>query len=131
LAGLRDRLARRAAVHSFWVLPDELRELRGREVMTGSSAAGIHELKLMSPDTVDAYVPASRLSKLVAEHGFQPVAAREANLILRTIPDDAWMLADHKGAPIAAVALDLASYPDSRSSRAGMDLIARLDRTRQ
>jgi excisionase family DNA binding protein len=131
LAGLRDRLVRRGTVHRFWALPGELRELCGREVMTGSSAARIHGLKLMSPDTVDAYVPASRLRKLVAEHGLQPVAAREANLILRTVPDDAWMLAGHKAAPMAAVALDLAGYPDSRSSRAGVDLIARLDRKRQ
>lgn len=118
-------------MHCLWALPDELRGLREHEVVTASSAARGYKLKLMAPDAVDAYVPVSRLSKLVAEHGLQPASAREANLVLRAVPDNAWLLADHKAAPIAAVALDLASYADPRSSRIGKELIARLDRERR
>jgi excisionase family DNA binding protein len=133
LVDLRSRLERRARVHHLWALPGELRSLRDgdRLVPSGSSAAGALKLELLAPDTVDAYVPASGLDALARAHGLEPASAREANVILRAVPDDAWLLEDRDIAPRAAVGLDLASYPDSRSSRFGMELLAELDAARR
>src|SRR5207245_1142008 len=73
LSAMRPRLERRANEHRLWGLAGELRELRDEEdvVLTGSSAAGALGLKLAAPDTIDAYVPASRLRQLVREHRLQ------------------------------------------------------------
>jgi GNAT superfamily N-acetyltransferase len=133
LADLESRLDQRAGVHRLWALPGELRSLcmGGDIVVTGSSAAGELNLDLLAPDTVDAYVPASTLNALVRDHGLEPVAASEANVTLRVVPDDAWMLGGRRTAPSAAVALDLAAYPDSRSARVGSELLERLDAARE
>jgi hypothetical protein len=48
-------------------------------------------------------------------------------VILRAVPSDAWWLEQREAAPIAAVALDLSFYADSRSARAGHELLAKLD----
>jgi hypothetical protein len=133
LADLDSRLGRRAEVHHLWALPGELRRLRvGRDVaLTGSSAAGELNLGLLAPDAIDAYVPAGRIAALVHEHGLNSVAASEANVILRAEPDGDWVLAGRRTAPSAAVALDLAAYPDARSARVGSETLARLDAARE
>lgn len=95
--------------------------------MTGSSAA--KDLGLVAPDTVDAYLPADRLDEIIAEHGLQEArSAGEDNVILRAVPDGAWHLTGRESAPVAAIALDLSFYLDSRSARAGHELLAKLDR---
>lgn len=126
LVDLRSRLDRRARMHRLWALPGELRPLRdGKDiVLSGSSAAGELRLGLLAPDTVDAYVPAGRMEAITSEHGLEPVAAHESNVMLRTVPDDAWFLEGRRVAPRAAVALDLASYPDARSARVGAAVLA-------
>jgi hypothetical protein len=129
---VRSRLDRRARAARFWGLPGELRHLRAvpHVALTGSSAAS--HLGLLAPDTVDAYVRASQLKRLVVEHGLQEVnRPGEKNVILRAVPDDAWVLDQRQSAPAAAVALDLSFYADSRSARAGRQLLAQLDRRRQ
>lgn len=132
LAYLESRLQQRAEVHRMWALPGELRPLRAAPdvALTGSSAAGELNLELLAPDTVDAYVPASALDALVREHGLESIAPAEANVILRAVPDDAWLLRERRTAPAAAVGLDLAAYPDSRSARVGAEMLAKLDGSR-
>jgi hypothetical protein len=133
LHGLRGRLGGRGRPSMFQALPGELRALRERQelVFSGSSAAGAHQLELVAPDAIDAYVPASRLEPLIKDHALGPASATSANVILRAVPDDAWLLAGRRVAPIAAVALDLATYPDPRSSRVGIALLDRFDRERK
>ncbi len=128
LAAMRSRADQRARTHRFWALPGELRALHDEPglVLSGSSAAGNLGLDLLAPDTLDAYLPASQLERLVRRHGLQMTSEAEANILLRAVPDEDWLLADRRIAPIAAVALDLASYPDSRSSRIGLRLLDRL-----
>lgn len=132
LADLRSRLELRARVDHLWALPGELRRLRedGLLVLSGLSAAGELGLELLAPDTVDAYVPAGRVEALARGHGLEPAATSEANVILRAVPDDAWLLDGRRIAPRAAVGLDLAAYPDSRSARVGSALLAELDAAR-
>lgn len=132
LADLRSRLDGRARAHHLWTLPGELRPLRESEdvARSGSSAAGELGLELLAPDTVDAYVAEGRFVALRSEHGLEPASASEANVILRAVPDDAWLLHGRPIAPRAAVGLDLAAYPDSRSARAGSELLAELDAAR-
>lgn len=129
LSAMRPRLERRAVERRFWALPGELPALRDEDdaVLSGSSAAGELGLDLVAPDTVDAYVPSSRVQQLVRSHALQEAPLVEANVTLRAVPDDAWMLAGRNVAPEAAVALDLASYPDPRSSRVGLQLLRRYE----
>jgi hypothetical protein len=132
LVAIRARLERRAQVQRCWALPGELRALRKNKdiVLTGSSAA--HGLGLAAPDTIDAYLSADRLATVIAEHELQQASGvGEDNVILRAVPMEAWWLSERESAPIAAVALDLSFYPDSRSARAGHRSLARLDRERR
>jgi hypothetical protein len=131
LVGVRGRLGRRADVERFWALPGELRAMHQSKdiVLTGSNAAGVLELPLAAPDAIDAYIRASRLDELVDEYGLDDVdKVGEDNVMLRIVPDEAWMLDERRTAPIAAVALDLSFYPDSRSARVGHDLLKRADK---
>jgi len=128
LVAMRPRIVRRARSHRFWALAAELRALREEDsiVRTGSSAAGELGLKLLSPDALDAYLPTSKLAPLVRHHGLQEAAEGDANVLFREVPDDAWMLQQRRVAPAAAVGLDLASYADPRSSRAGLQLLGEI-----
>ena len=132
LSDLGGRLDRRAAARSMWALPGELRAMRddGALVLTGSSAVGVLRLDLAAPDTLDAYVPEGRRDAVVEEYGLEPAPVSRANVILRAVPDEAWSLASRRVAPSAAVGVDLAGYVDSRSTRVGRDLLARLDAER-
>jgi excisionase family DNA binding protein len=130
LAAMRPRLQSRAHTHHLWALDAELRRLRDTPgvVLSGSSAATALNLDLAAPDTLDAYIPAADLQALIAEHALQAAEPAQANVTLRAVPDDAWSLHARHYAPAAAVALDLALYPDARSARAGMGLLNNLDR---
>jgi hypothetical protein len=129
LVAVRGRLDRRARVHRLWALPGELRSLHGDDalVLTGSSAAGALHLKLAAPDTVDAYVRADRFDEIAGAHGLEEAPVSQTNVMLRVVPDEAWVLNRRRIAPRAAVALDLASYPDPRSSRVGLELLEELN----
>ncbi len=132
IAGLAGKLANRAAVHRYWALPEELRALHdhGRICLSGSSAAGAYGLDLVAPDAVDGYVRAAELDHLVKEHALAASDLPRANLILRAVPGEAWALENRSVAPFAAVALDLADYPDARSARVGNEALRRIDMER-
>jgi hypothetical protein len=129
LAAMRPRLKQRAQPHVMWAPPGELRSLRDdrRLVLSGSSAASAIGLKLLAPDAIDAYVSAEALDSVVRDHALQDAPASQANVVLRAVPPEAWMMLEgRRFAPRAAVALDLASYPDSRSSKAGVRILEQL-----
>lgn len=130
LVDIRHRLERRAATHRLWGLPGELRRLRtAREiVLTGSSAAGALDLELAAPDTVDAYVNSRDAARVIAAHDLEDADHAQHNVVLRVVPEAAWLLDMRQIAPYAAVGLDLASYADARSSHVGMEMLHRLDR---
>ncbi len=132
VGGMRARLIRRGRPHHFRALRGELRALHADErlMLSGSSAAGAHQLDLLAPDAVDAYVPMSALDDLVAEHALEAVSPIDANVVLRAVADDVWPSPVRRAAPLAAVALDLADYPDSRSSRVGHEVLDRLAKDR-
>jgi excisionase family DNA binding protein len=129
LVAVRGRLDRRAQIHRFWALPGELRTLHGDDalVLTGSSAAGALHLELAAPDTIDAYLAAGQLQEVVHDYGLEDAAPSQSSVMLRAVPDEAWVLNGRRIAPRAAVALDLASYPDPRSARVGIGLLEQLD----
>lgn len=130
---LRSRLARRAEPRRYWALPGELRALRDREglVLSGSSAAGGYDLELVAPDAIDAYVPDRLVERLERDHALESASTAQSNVVLRAVPDDAWLLDGRRVAPLAAVALDLSAYADPRSARVGADVLARLDHPRE
>lgn len=128
LGELRPRLSRRAQPSFHWALPGELRALKNRDdlVLSGVSGAASFDLGLVGGDAVDAYVPSRLAGGVGRDHALQVASVAEANVILRAVPDGAWLLDGRPVAPLAAVALDLAVYPDPRASRVGHEVIARL-----
>jgi excisionase family DNA binding protein len=130
LNALRPRLARRAEPATYWALPGELRALRDRDglVLSGASAAAVHDLGLVGANAIDAYVPARLALSLRREHALEAMSGPESNVILRVVPDDAWLLDGRRFAPLAKVAVDLATYADPRAARVGAEVIARIDR---
>lgn len=130
LEKLAPRLARRAKSQHFDVHPGEFRYLLEDPTFlrTGISAAGECGLDLLSGHEADGYVAASGLKQLIANHALS-VDAHSGNVRVRLVPNNAWHhLADAKIAPTAAVAIDLAEDPDSRSASAGKQLLRRLKR---
>jgi hypothetical protein len=130
LNALRPRLTRRAEPSPYWALSGELRALRDRDdlVLSGPSAAAAYDLGLVCPDVVDAYVPVRLIRPLQRDHALEPMSGPESNVILRAVPDDAWLLGDRRFAPLAKVAVDLCSYADPRAARVGAELVASIDR---
>ena len=133
LSVLRPRLARRAEPSSYWTVAGELCALHDRSdlVLSGPSAAAAHDLGLVGSDAIDAYVPVRLLKVLRRKHALQPMSGPECNVILRAVPDDAWLLGSRRFAPLAAVAIDLCTYADPRAARVGADVLARIDRDRK
>lgn len=129
LAGLRPRLVRRAELHRFLAHPGELRHLGARPdlVNSGISAAGAHNLDLLSDHEIDAYIRADGLAEVQRAHVLEPAMLGEGNVLLRVVPASAWHFAEGQVAPIAAVAVDLSEEADSRSARTGREAIKRLD----
>jgi hypothetical protein len=100
-------------------------------MLSGQSAAATHDLGLVGADTIDAYVPARLTASLQREHALQRMSGPESNVVLRAVPDGAWLLGPRRFAPPAAVAIDLASYAEPRAARAGADLLTRIDRDKK
>jgi hypothetical protein len=130
LNAIQPRLSRRAEPSTYWALNGELRALRNRSelVLSGPSAAAAYDLGLVGTDAIDAYIPANLSSLLQREHALEPASEAAANVLLRAVPDDAWLLHGRSFAPLAAVALDLRSYADPRAARVGAEMVARIDR---
>ncbi len=130
LGALCPRLVRRAEPSSYWALAGELRALRDRSdlVLSGPSAGSACDLGLVGADAIDAYVPARLIAPLQHEHALQPMSGPESNVVLRAVPDSAWLLDDRRFAPLAAVAVDLFCYADPRAARVGAEVLARIDR---
>lgn len=130
LDSLRPRLARRAESFRYWALGGELRALHERSdlVLSGPSAAAAYDLGLVGSDAIDAYAPSSLIASLQREHAMERMSGPESNVVLRAVPDDAWLLDGRRSAPLAAVAVDLCSYADPRAARIGADVLARIDR---
>jgi excisionase family DNA binding protein len=132
LEKLGPRLVRRAEVRFFIAHPGEISYLLDDPdlVRSGISAAGAHGFDLVSGQEADGYLRAGALKKFAASHALSP-AGPEGNVYLRLVPSEAWhCLAGERVAPVAAVALDLAEDPDSRSARAGRAALRDLDRHR-
>jgi hypothetical protein len=133
LSSLAPRLERRGQVHRFSGHPGEIRHLLADErlVASGASAARSIGLDLLGSGA-DGYVSDASLDEFVQEHALFPAATIDANVTLRLVPGDVWadFLGGQVHAPEAAVALDLAEEPDSRSRTAGEELLHRLDSTR-
>jgi hypothetical protein len=133
LSSLAPRLERRAQVHRYSGHPGEISHLLADErlVASGASAARSIGLDLLGSGA-DGYVSDANIDEFVQEHALFPAAAIDANVILRLVPGDVWVdfLEGQAHAPEAAVALDLAEEPDSRSRAAGEELLHRLDSAR-
>jgi excisionase family DNA binding protein len=133
LPALAQRLERRAEVRRYSGHPGEISHLLAdkRLVVSGASAARSIGLDLLGSGA-DGYVSDANLDEIVQDHALFPVPAIDANVILRLVPRDVWadFLEGQVHAPEAAIALDLAEQPDSRSRAAGEDLLQRLDSAR-
>jgi hypothetical protein len=132
LEKLGPRLARRAESRFFSAHPGEISYLLEDPalVRSGISAAGAYGFDLVSGQEADGYLREGALRKFAAGHALSP-AGSEGNVRLRVVPEEAWrFLSGAPIAPVAAVALDLAEDPDSRSARAGRAALRDFDRRR-
>jgi Helix-turn-helix domain len=125
------KLGNRAVRHAFQAHPAELLRLAGRKelMLGGVSAAADYRLGLQGGDEVEAYVSAGAIEHVAQRHGL--VRGSEANVILRAIPEEMWLVLRRPVAPIAAVLADLAEHTDPRARRVGHEWAVRLgsDRT--
>lgn len=130
LEALRARLVRRGAPQRFSAHPGELAYIAEdqRVVLSGVSAARPHGLALVPGKELEGYVGSADLRAVVEKHALHP-AEGSGNVLLRVVPDEAWLF-EHgdRYAPPAAVAFDLIESRDALSARAGMKLLRRLDR---
>jgi excisionase family DNA binding protein len=130
LAALSPRLRDRSSASNYKAHPGEIPYVLEDDALapTGISAAGAMGLGLLASREADGYIAQSQLPRFIAEHALSP-GGIESNVRLRAVPDDAWRELDGRSvAPAAAVALDLADEPDSRSREAGKKLIRQIDR---
>jgi excisionase family DNA binding protein len=130
LVALAPRLRDRSRVSNYKAHSGEIPYVLedGALVPTGISAASAMGLGLLASREADGYIAQSQLPRFIAEHALSP-GGIESNVRLRVVPDDAWRELDGRSvAPPAAVALDLADEPDSRSREAGKKLIQQIDR---
>jgi excisionase family DNA binding protein len=130
LVALDPRLRDRSGSSTYKAHPGEIPYLLEDDafVSTGISAAGPMGLGLLANREVDGYIAQSQLPGFIAKHALSP-AGIESNVRLRAVPDEVWPeLEGRSVAPVAAVALDLADEPDSRSQAAGKKLLRQIER---
>ncbi|MXW61403.1 MAG: hypothetical protein F4003_06430 [Acidimicrobiaceae bacterium] len=122
-----DRLANRAVSCRFFAHSSVLVEMMaGPDVVaSGVSALAVHDVGLVVADQAEGYVRASRFAELIDKYALDGSASRP-NLLLRVVSDRNWPFADdQQHAPAVVVALDLLGAEDSRSRRAGRELLER------
>ena len=130
LKALAPRLSRRADVSLYRAHPGEIRHLIDAPVFmrSGISAAGSHDIGLVSGREADGYLPEAELRRFIKEHALSP-AGSDGNVRLRVVPDQAWARLEGRSvAPEAAVALDLIEESDPRSAKVGAGVLRKLDR---
>jgi len=129
LAALAPRLQDRSRVSIYKAHPGEIPYVLEDKtlVASGISAASSMGLGLLASREADGYIAQAELQRFIAEHALSP-AGVDGNVRLRVVPDDVWPhIASRSLAPPAAVALDLADEPDSRSEAAGKKLLRQID----
>jgi len=129
LEELGQRLSRRADSKFFNAHPGEIPYVLAdqRFVASGISAAAMRGLDLVSGSEADGYIRAGALQSFEGDHALRPSVER-SNVRLRVVPDSAWPVVPEGGggAPLAAVAIDLAEDADPRSAAAGRALLKAL-----
>ena len=118
----------RAERRHFYAHPSVL-EMLGREptvVRSGISAAVRYELDVVAVDELEGYTAFSSLPGLISRFGLDAQPERP-NVVLRVVDDGLWAFGPGDTvAPLPVVAIDLLEAGDSRSRRAGTQLVAQL-----
>jgi len=130
-AGLNSHLARlgtRCTVRSFYAHPSTLPLIAAEPdiVRSGISAAARYRLDMVAVDQFEGYAPAAVLPALIERFALEEDSARP-NATLRVVADHLWPFdPDEDVAPPAVVAVDLLEASDSRTRRAGTQLLQKL-----
>lgn len=129
LGALAPRLSARAQVRRCRAHPSVVGRLPAGGAVSGLPAAASQrsQLSVRQDEAADIYVPAAVAERLEGRYELEPAHGGDANVVLRVVPDDAWMLEGRERAPLAAVALDLAEHDDARTREAARRLAARVD----
>jgi len=118
----------RAERRRFYAHPSVIETL-GREptvVRSGISAAAHYELDVVAINELEGYVTSSSLPGLINRFGLDEQSERP-NVLLRVVDDRSWAFGPADTvAPAPVVAVDLLEADDSRSRRAGIQLVERL-----
>lgn len=91
-------------------------EAEAEVVRSGVSAASEHQLEIVAPGILDAYVPARRLPDL--ERRYHLRRSRDPNVILRAVEAPWPFSSDQRVAPRLAAVLDLLEGDDPRTRAA-------------
>ncbi|MEZ5379166.1 MAG: helix-turn-helix domain-containing protein [Acidimicrobiales bacterium] len=125
LGHLVGRLAARCERRRFYAHPGVLDRLADELVRAGASAAAHCGADLVIGESVEGYVRAGEIDRLVKQFGLDEQAARP-NVLLRMVEDDAWPFeSDQRYAARSVVGVDLLESEEPRSRRAGAELLAR------
>ena len=118
----------RAQRRRFYAHPSVI-EMLGREptvVRSGISAAAHYQLDVVAVDELEGYVASSSLPVLIHRFGLDEQSERP-NVLLRVVDERIWAFGPADTvAPLPVVAVDLLEAGDSRSRRAGIQLVERL-----
>ena len=119
------KLASRGNVRRFYGHKSDLKRLANEDMVVrgGVSAAREHRADIIALDFLEAYVPASRIKKLIKKYALADVSDL-ANVLFRVVDDSVWPFP--KNAKVASrivVGVDLLDADDERSRRAGAGLV--------
>lgn len=125
IADLVIKLSSRGNVRRFYGHKAVLEDLANEDMVVrgGVSGAREHRADIIALDFLEAYVPASRIEKLIRKYALADVSDL-ANVLFRVVDDRVWPF--QKNAKVASrivVAVDLLDADDERSRRAGAGLV--------
>ncbi len=108
---------RRADRREMRVLPGSVERVLAEPavVLSGAGAAAAHGAAVEDRPPHQVYVRESDLGALGRRYGMRDVAS-DANLIVRVVPDDAWVFGNDLVAPPLVALVDLVDERDDRSA---------------
>ena len=124
LIALAPRLRTRAQTHRLRAHPSDVERIGAEEcvVRTGISTVRDHDLLLVAPGRVEAYVREPDLDELMARYALRPDAV-EHNVLFRIVSGIWPFEVESRVAPVPVVGVDLMASDDARTRREGVQLL--------
>lgn len=127
LVTLAPRLRSRAVLHRLRSHPSDTKRIMADKniVSTGTSAAFHYDLDIMVSDQSDIYVPDIYLNRFKKKYSLQ--LSQRPNLLVRVVKQIWPFKKNHPFAPAPVVGVDLIESDESRTRRAGEQLLEQVE----